>query len=137
MTTKAQEREALKKIQQIIESMGKDSYLAITFDGIIEQAEENITNDFGSNYKESYEKVLDRIRQMQQIENENNKTIEYLSDRERQQGNTIKDLQAQRDTWIKAYNEVQTKNNDLETENEKLKAEIITLKAKLYDLITK
>ena len=111
MTTKAQEREALKNIRTIIEALGKNSYLAITFDGILEQAEENIANDFGGNYKESYEKALEKIRAMQKIENENSKTIEYLSDRERQQGNTIKDLQTQRDTWIKAYNEVQTKNN--------------------------
>ena len=37
MTTKAQEREALKNIRTIIEALGKNSYLAITFDGILEQ----------------------------------------------------------------------------------------------------
>ena len=41
MMTKAEEREVLKKIQKLIESTGKGSYLDMTFAGIIEQAEEN------------------------------------------------------------------------------------------------
>ena len=64
-------------------------------------------------------------------------TIEYLSDREKQQGCLIKDLGEQRDAWIKSYTDAQTKANDLETENEKLKAEIIRLKARLFDMIEK
>ena len=63
MITKAQEKEALKKIQEIIESTGKDSYLSITFDGIIEQAEENIANDWGCNYKEQYETQTENLKE--------------------------------------------------------------------------
>ncbi len=54
IATKAQELEALKKIQKIVEDLGTDSYLSITFEGCFEQAKENIENDWGNNYKAMY-----------------------------------------------------------------------------------
>ena len=65
--TKDQERKALEKIATILEETGKDSYLNITFAGVLEQAEENITNDFASNYKEMYEKLLKKCESQELI----------------------------------------------------------------------
>lgn len=45
MTTKEQERQAIDKIREIIEKLGDDSYVAAAMSGVLELAEENITND--------------------------------------------------------------------------------------------
>ena len=52
MMTKEQEREVLKKIKELIDSTGADSYIEAAFDGCVELAEENITNDFLNSLKE-------------------------------------------------------------------------------------
>lgn len=44
--SKAQEREALEEIKRIIFTLGNDSYIAIAFKGSIEDAENNIENDW-------------------------------------------------------------------------------------------
>lgn len=45
MTTKEQERQAIKKIQAIIEGLGNGSYIAAAMEGVLELAEENIRDD--------------------------------------------------------------------------------------------
>lgn len=45
MTTKAQEREALQKIQKIIAGLGENSYIGTAFDGCFNIAEQNIEYD--------------------------------------------------------------------------------------------
>lgn len=59
-STKDQEREALKKIRQIVEALGADSYVAIAFEGCFEDAEENIENDFALSMKERFEEERKR-----------------------------------------------------------------------------
>ena len=44
--SKAQEREALVEIRSIVESLGNNSYIAIAFKGCLEDAAENIENDW-------------------------------------------------------------------------------------------
>ena len=46
--TKAEERKILDKIENLIQSAGEDSYIALTFSGIVELANYNIENDFGN-----------------------------------------------------------------------------------------
>ena len=55
MTSKEQERKALEKIRKIIAELGADSYIGIAFDGCIEDAEENIENDWACSMKERVE----------------------------------------------------------------------------------
>lgn len=57
MTSKDEERKALKKIQKIITDLGEDSYLATAFDGAIEDAERNIEDDAAYSYKQRYESM--------------------------------------------------------------------------------
>lgn len=46
--TKKQELEILAKIQTLIESAGADSYIGMTFAGIVDVCRDNIENDFGN-----------------------------------------------------------------------------------------
>jgi len=45
--TKAEELKLLEKIDALIKSAGKDSYIAMTFAGICDVCRRNITDDFG------------------------------------------------------------------------------------------
>jgi len=45
--TKAEELKLLDKIDGLIKSAGEDSYIAMTFKGVVEIARSNIENDFG------------------------------------------------------------------------------------------
>ena len=140
--TKDQERKALEKIAAILEETGRDSYLNMTFEGILEQAEENITNDFACNYKEMYEEA-------QQIANEKERDADALKEE-------INDLEEEV-ARLKGFNEKKSSridelNNEihdasgmiggyieeihaLKAERDAMAQEIITLKAKLYDLM--
>ena len=46
--TREQERNALKRIRKIVESLGENSYVATAFDGAFEIAENNIEDDFAN-----------------------------------------------------------------------------------------
>ena len=134
--TKDQEREILKKITKLIEEAGPDSYISTTFDGIIEQAEENIANDWGICPVKDLETARERIAAMQRIENENNKTIAQLNDACREHMEEKTDLEeilkTERKVDLENVGQLNAKQNEIES----LEAEIITLKAKLYDLMT-
>ena len=49
--TKQQERDALAAIRRMVEELGPQSYLATAFEGVFEDAESNIENDFGDSMK--------------------------------------------------------------------------------------
>lgn len=57
MTTKEQERKALAQISSIIEKLGPDSYIGIAFDGCIQDAVENIENDWACSWKQRAEAI--------------------------------------------------------------------------------
>lgn len=57
MMTKAQEREALKRIANLIDAAGPDSYIGMAFAGCVEIAADNIENDFGNSLKDELERV--------------------------------------------------------------------------------
>lgn len=144
MLSKDQEREALKRIENIIKEAGPDSYIGMTFAGIVEQAADNITNDFANNYKELYEAQTKNLV-------EANKTIKALKDEQNDLKEQMKTVTAALEAAQDKFKEYQHKIDDVRTEknettsklmhateaNEAQKTEIITLKAKLYDLMTK
>lgn len=49
MATKQQERDAIKKIEGIVKSLGPDSYVGTAMKGVLEIAEQNIEYDFADN----------------------------------------------------------------------------------------
>lgn len=141
--TKEQERQALAKIDKIIKEAGPESYIGITFDGIVEQAAENIEHDFGGNYKDMWEGALIRLENRESANEalkKANADIQAELDKYKswyeQKTNRIDELNNQlgqaSDDWTKIFNEREA----LKLENDKQKAEIINLKAKLYDLMT-
>lgn len=141
--TKEQEREALKKIEKIIKEAGPDSYIGMTFAGIVEQAADNITNDFANNYKEAYEIASERITilndAIRKLEDERNDLKEQM----KTVTGALEAAQAKNEEYKHRIDDVRTEKNETTSKlmhamevNEAQKAEIITLKAKLYDLMT-
>ncbi len=55
ITTKEQERKALAKIREIVESLGENSYIGTALEGCFEIAEENIEYDFADSMKDRLE----------------------------------------------------------------------------------
>ena len=141
--TKEQERAALAKIDKIIKEAGPDSYIGMTFDGMIALCEENIANDWGCNPIKDLDTARERIAAMQRIENENGKTISQLNDacREHMQETADADerYKAEHLENLETAGKLNQTVGKLETANQTIKdlqAEIVTLKAKLYDLMT-
>ena len=62
--TKAQEREALEKIKAMIKELGPQSYLKTAFEGVFEDAEENIEFDTAFSMKRRYESSEEKLREM-------------------------------------------------------------------------
>lgn len=143
MMTKDQEREVLKKIAKLIESTGEDSYIKAAFDGCIELAEENITNDFVSSFKEISERAHTAeltAKAIQQDQAEVIKRLERNLDEietmNRNQQQRIKDLESQLKEANQHTAESIKKDAEKFDEIQRLNKEIINLKAKLYDLMT-
>lgn len=147
MITKDEERAMLAKIKKIIDEAGPDSYIGLTFEGIIEQAEDNITSDFASNYKYMYEtasKNVDAVKvqtaaAIKSLEDENKdlkEQIKTLTGTHEAKAAKIEELNKQLikadEDWSELFNEREA----LKLENNNQKSEIIALKAKLYDLMT-
>ncbi|MBQ4447474.1 MAG: hypothetical protein II897_04185 [Clostridia bacterium] len=63
--TKEQERKALEEIRKIVDSLGKDSYIATAFEGCFEDAEENIDNDFALSWKNRAEVAGKRVDELE------------------------------------------------------------------------
>lgn len=62
--TKKQELEILAKIQALIESAGADSYIGMTFAGIVDVCRDNIENDFGACPVEDLKEVMKTVAEL-------------------------------------------------------------------------
>lgn len=62
--TKEQERETLEKIKAMVAELGPDSYLKTAFEGVFEDAETNIENDFAFSMKSRVESAEAKLREM-------------------------------------------------------------------------
>ena len=87
--TKQQERDALAAIRRMVEELGPQSYLATAFDGVFEDAESNIENDFGDSMKTRW---LHADAQLNAAKG----TIEELEAHKRSMQETIDRLQRER-----------------------------------------
>lgn len=146
MATKAQERAALEKIRKIVDGLGEESYIGHAMDGVFEDAEQNIENDFWNSYRDRYEymnvqfeKAEDEIVNLKK-EMEGLKTEKKLN--EEASDLAVRNLMGDR---FKAINELEeekshrqvaeTKAAELQRKVEEQELEIIKLKAKLYDMM--
>lgn len=64
--TKQQERDALAAIRRMVEELGPQSYLSTAFEGVFEDAESNIENDFGDSMKARWQDAEKRVAQVVQ-----------------------------------------------------------------------
>lgn len=153
MTTKAEERYALDKIEKIIKGLGEDSYVAKAFEGCVEIAADNIANDFMNSLKESLQYVRENAerktaeleKKIERFEECNERLAEEIDDLNGDVEVALDDARA----WERRYNDQQEKidsmddeldrhieiQKELKEQNAKLELEVIILKAKLYDLI--
>lgn len=141
--TKEQERKQLEKISALINEAGADSYIGITFAGVVKQAEENIANDFGSNYKEMYESATDALEEARRDSAGDQTTIYKLQEACHEYQKELEDsdtmLKKEREISMEYLNQANIAAGERDAarhEIETLKQEIITLKAKIYDLMT-
>lgn len=121
MTTKQQEREAVKQIRQIMDSLGCDSYLAIAMTGVLEDAEVNIENDWACS---NYGRWQDAEQKLATV-NEKVKDLQFELKVCRQNKDELNKKWIE--TWDKFYEEERMVHT--------LQDEIIKLKARLYDFI--
>lgn len=92
MTTKEQEREAIKKIRKIVEELGENSYVGFAMDGILELAEDNIREDTAYSMKERAE-IAQKDAEEAEKENKGLKAeVEDLKKTIEKRGTTISEL---------------------------------------------
>ena len=157
--TKAEEYEALRKIEEILEGFDpEETYIGKAFEGCVEQADENLRSDFMMSYKNRYDNVSDqlhaanvRIADLAKQLNYKDDAIARLEDAKNQlesqtvgEALTRRDYEARIDQMESDYKALQISYEDLKaTKKQEAKAEIsalrqtiLELKAKLYDMMT-
>ena len=134
MMMKEDERKALKKIRELMGSLGSDSYVATAFEGCADIAESNIDNDFMCSMKQRAESA----------EEESRKAFLLISDQQKE----INKLKADLETANNELERLCNVNSELQRDTRKFSktaeaqlkekdAEIIRLKARLFDYMTK
>lgn len=152
--TKDQEREALEKIRAILDTLGPDSYVGTAFEGCLQDAEENIENDWACSMKgriddldQENTKLKAKVKELEDKLAESEKNYEAAMDAAHMIANEketeIASLKAQVSSlaetgrWnAERCDEVRSEAWDLQKRAEKAEAEVIRLKAKLYDYMT-
>lgn len=136
--TKAEEREALRKIREILEDFSpEDTYIGKAFEGCIEQAEENIRSDWMLSWKDRYlEEQLKNCRLSDKVEaltktlNQKDDAIARLMDAKNQLSKELEEVKA-------AHAKLDFKLARVKETADGLKQTILELKAKLYDMMTR
>jgi chromosome segregation ATPase len=146
--TNAQEREALAKIREILEDFSpEDTYIGKAFEGCVEQAEENIRNDWMLSWKHRYEAkansvegILNANTELKRTLNQRDDAIARLEDAKDQLSEKLEETKKneqvaikEMNKWFKEYRSSTSTFKETWQKLEKAQTEIIELKAKLYD----
>ena len=157
--TDAQEREALAKIREILKDFDpEETYVGKAFEGCVEQAEENVRNDWLYSWKGRYldeqlknHRLSDKVEALTKTLNRKEDAIARLEDAKNQLESQIvgealirRDYEARIGQMESDYKALQisyeglkaTKKQEAAAEVHALKQTIIELKAKLYDMMT-
>lgn len=135
--TKAEEREALVKIGQILKDFGpEDTYIGKAFEGCVEQADENINSDWMMSYKERYDNVSEQLHaanvRLMELAKQLNQKDDAIARLEAMCDDCREDKQSAIRESLGHIREIEK----LTRAEEAYKLEIIKLKAKLYDMMT-
>ena len=98
MTTKNEERKILSQIEKLIESAGKDSYIAYAFAGCCDIARDNIENDFANSLLAQRARYELDLRETQEHLDAANEEIGNLKRKLKEQKPIPADLY--RDLWL-------------------------------------
>ena len=135
MTTKEQERAALKKIRDLITGLGEESYIGAAFAGCLEDAESNIENDFWLSMQDRYQTAERKLESMKA----DNARLGGIIDITVDKLITEKDAHEEdRKALAACKDEVASLTEDLTGARSRisdLENEIVHLKAKLYDMM--
>ena len=144
MATKEQERKALEQIVKIMESLGENSYIGMAMQGMVEDALENIENDFGLSMKD---RVEDEKKKLAIREGQLDKMAKELITLRKEKESALTQLQQvteeRTDLWRRLRETEQTAMENLDSLTvlrDMCKAQedqILRLKAKLYDFMVK
>lgn len=156
--TKAEEYEALNLIRGILKDFDpNETYVGKAFEGCVEQAKQNIDNDWMFFFRSRYEnrdrdaakldeiltKTTDKLRKSEEARvdltkelNQKDDAIARLTDAKNQLNNKIDELDGELDDKDRTYNDLEDKLEEEHQKLEKSQAEILRLKAKLYDMMT-
>lgn len=143
MATKAEERKALEQIRKIIEGLGSDSYIGIAVEGMLEDAAENIENDFALSMKDRFDhqqKINAKLesqlagiaKDYQQAKNEVELARRTVVDESKRRQEIEARLRETEKVADDRLNEILEAKETVRDQAD----EIIRLKAKLYDLMT-
>ena len=142
MATKEQERKALEQIVKIVESLGENSYIGMAMQGMVEDARENIENDFGLSMKD---RVEDEKKKLAIREGQLDKMAKELITLRKEKESALTQLQQvteeRTDLWRRLRETEQTGMENLDrltVLRDMCKAQedqILRLKAKLYDFM--
>jgi len=144
--TKDDERRALKKIVEIMEGLGSNSYVAMAFAGCVEIAEENIDNDWGYSMaqrcesaekearelKEKIQHMAHDVKALTSQISEANRKLDEKNDQIAGLNQTIDGIEEEK---AKLTDQLTDQLIDESGYRAKAEQEIIKLKAKLYDLM--
>ena len=141
--TKAEEREALTKIREILECFDpEDTYIGKAFEGCVEQAEENIANDWMLSWKgrfeakaNSAEGILNANTELKKTLNQKDDAIARLEDAKDQLSGEINRLIRTLDHKNAACTDLESRLAEAKETADDLRQTILELKAKLYDMI--
>ena len=144
MTTKEQERKALEQIKNIIASLGPNSYIAIAMDGMIEDAEENIKNDFALSMKDRWQTAeqacdlrRDEVFKLREEKKLIQKELDLAKFTLQQESERRQKLAEDFDQVRIEKFEAENRAGCAESKIVEMKDEIVHLKAKLYDMMVK
>ena len=135
MVTKDQERKALEQIREIVESLGEDSYIGMAMIGVLEDAKENIENDWACSNYDRWQMAEQKLEQTKQG---NIDLQRRLNEATNQNQEMKKKLDAMEHSLADYHNNtIESWNKYRAEEDKRIAAEeqIIRLKAKLYDMM--
>lgn len=144
MLTKDQEREVLKKIAELIESTGKNSYISVAFAGCVKDAVANIEDDAAYSWMDravTTEKKLEAALQKVETLSDRANNLDTLRVEQNRRAceaeKRADELQAELNQRNDIIRQLNGKSLDQHDRLEQQAAEIIKLKARIYDLLTK
>lgn len=153
--TKAEEYEALNLIRGILKDFDpNETYVGKAFEGCVEQAKQNIDNDWMFSFRSRYE---NRDRDAAKLDEILTKTTDKLRESEEARMDLVKELNQKDDAIARYVDVVQGKDREIsrlkvvrgetykdledrlkesQRQISDLRQTILELKAKLYDVIT-